>query len=173
MADRKHQALSSRSLAQKELANTKKLSDVSADVFDAPFYPGGHGPMWDMPDNPDSIALLGAFLRAGKPIVGVCHGPAAFVNVRRADGDYMVRGKRVTAFSNSEERAVHLDKVVPFLLEDKLKERGALFSKGPDFSCYIQVDGLLITGQNPASSGPGAEALLKVLRSTVSRSGAA
>jgi putative intracellular protease/amidase len=154
-------------IAQKELANTKKLSEIYADNFDAVFYPGGHGPMWDMPDNPVSIALLEAFLKAGKAIAGVCHGPAAFVNVRRPDGEYMIKGKCVTAFSNSEERAVHLDKVVPFLLEDKLKERGALYSKGPDFSCYIQVDGTLVTGQNPASSGPAAEALIKVLRSAV------
>jgi putative intracellular protease/amidase len=157
-------------VAQKELANTKKLSDVSEDDFDAPFYPGGHGPMWDMPDNAVSIGLLGAFLKAGKAVAGVCHGPAAFVNVRRPDGEYMVKGKRITAFSDSEERAVHLEKVVPFLLEDKLKERGALYSQGPDFSCYIQVDGTLITGQNPASSGPGAEALLKLLGADTARS---
>jgi putative intracellular protease/amidase len=153
-------------VAQKELANTKKLSDVCADDFDAPFYPGGHGPMWDMPDNRVSIALLEAFLKAGKATAGVCHGPAAFVNVRRPNGEYMVKGKRVTAFSNSEERAVHLDRVVPFLLEDKLKERGALYSKGPDFTCYIQEDGMLVTGQNPASSGPAAQALVKMLRSS-------
>jgi putative intracellular protease/amidase len=155
--------------AQKELANTKKLSEVSSDDFDAPFYPGGHGPMWDMPDNPVSIALLEAFLKAGKAIAGVCHGPAAFVNVRRPDGDYMVKGKHVTAFSNSEERAVGLDKVVPFFLEDKLKERGALYNKGPDFSSHIQVDARIITGQNPASAEAGAEALLEVLRSSARR----
>lgn len=151
--------------AQKELADTKKLSDISADDFDAPFYPGGHGPMWDMPDNSASIVLLEAFLAADKCIAGVCHGPVAFVNVRRPDGEYMVKDKHVTAFSNSEERAVGLEKVVPFLLEDKLKERGAFYSKGPDFSCYLQLDGKLVTGQNPASSGPAAEALLRLLGS--------
>jgi putative intracellular protease/amidase len=150
--------------AQKQLASTKKLSEVSAKNFDAPFYPSGHGLMWDMPDNPVSIALLEAFLKAGKAIAGVCHGPAAFVNVRRPDGEYVVKGKHATAFSNCEERAVGLDKVVPFLLEDKLKERGALYNKGPDFSSHIQVDARLITGQNPASSEAGAEGLLEVLR---------
>lgn len=153
------------SAAQKELANTKKPSDISANDFDAPFYPGGHGPMWDMPDNPASIALLASFLMADKCVAGVCHGPAAFVNVRRPDGKWMVEGKHVTAFADTEERAVGLDKVVPFLLEDRLQERGALYSKGPDFASYIQVDGKLVTGQNPASSGPAAEALLKLLRS--------
>jgi putative intracellular protease/amidase len=152
-------------VAQRELANTRKLSDVSADEFDAPFYPGGHGPMWDMPDNPTSIALLESFLAAGKYIAGVCHGPAAFVNVRRSEGEWMVKGKHVTAFADTEERAVGLEKVVPFLLEDKLKERGALYSKGPDFSSYIQADGKLVTGQNPASSGPAADTLLKLIRS--------
>jgi putative intracellular protease/amidase len=151
--------------AQKLLANTKKLSDISADDFDATFYPGGHGPMWDLADNPASIALLASFLAADKCVAGVCHGPAAFVNVRRPDGKWMVEGKHVTAFANTEERAVGLEKVVPFLLEDRLKERGALFSKGPDFASYIQVDGKLVTGQNPASSAPAAEALLKLLRS--------
>jgi putative intracellular protease/amidase len=125
--------------------------------------------MWDMPDNPVSIALLEAFLKAGKAIAGVCHGPAAFVNVRRPDGEYMVKGEHVTAFINSEERAVGLDKVVPFLLEDKLKERGALFNKGPDLSSHIQVDTRLITGQNLASSKAGAEALLEVVRSSARR----
>jgi putative intracellular protease/amidase len=152
-------------VAQEELANTKKLSDLSAEDFDAPFYPGGHGPMWDMPDNLTSIALLESFLAADKYIAGVCHGPAAFVNVRRSEGEWAVKGKHLTAFSNTEERAVGLEKVVPFLLEDKLKERGALYSKGPDFSSYIRVDGKLVTGQNPASSGPAAEALLNLLRS--------
>jgi putative intracellular protease/amidase len=151
--------------AQKLLANTKKLSDISADDFDATFYPGGHGPMWDLADNAASIALLASFLAADKCVAGVCHGPAAFVNVRRPDGKWMVEGKHVTAFTNTEERAVGLEKVVPFLLEDRLKERGALFSKGPDFASYIQVDGKLVTGQNPASSAPAAEALLKLLRS--------
>ena len=148
-----------------ELANTKKLADVSADDFDAVFYPGGHGPMWDMPDNATSIALIEAFLKAGKPVGGVCHAPIAFVNVRGKDGEYLVKGKRVTGFSNAEEEAVGLTPVVPFLLEDRLKERGGIYSKAANWAPYVQVDGNLVTGQNPASSGPAAEELLKLLRS--------
>jgi putative intracellular protease/amidase len=151
--------------AQAQLANTKKLADVSADDFGAVFYPGGHGPMWDMPDNATSIALIEAFVKADKPVGAVCHAPVAFVNVRGKDGEYLVKGKRVTGFTNTEEVAVGLDPVVPFLLEDRLKERGGVYSKSADFAPYVQVDGLLVTGQNPASSGPGAEALLKLLRS--------
>jgi putative intracellular protease/amidase len=151
--------------AQAQLANTKKLVDVSADDFGALFYPGGHGPMWDMPDNATSIALIEAFVKANKPVGAVCHAPVAFVNVRGKDGEYLVRGKRVTGFTNTEEVAVGLDHVVPFLLEDRLKERGGVYSKSADFASYVQVDGLLVTGQNPASSGPGAQALLKLLRS--------
>ena len=151
--------------AQAQLANTKKLADVSADDFGAVFYPGGHGPMWDMPDNATSIALIEAFVKADKPVGAVCHAPAAFVNVRGKDGEYLVKGKRVTGFTNTEEVAVGLEHVVPFLLEDRLKERGGIYSKSADFAPYVQVDGLLVTGQNPASSGPGAEALLKLLRS--------
>jgi putative intracellular protease/amidase len=151
--------------AQAQLANTKKLADVSADDFGALFYPGGHGPMWDMPDNATSIALIEAFVKADKPVGAVCHAPVAFVNVRGKDGEYLVKGKRVTGFTNTEEVAVGLDHVVPFLLEDRLKERGGVYSKSADFASYVQVDGLLVTGQNPASSGPGAQALLKLLRS--------
>ncbi len=151
--------------AQAQLANTKKLADVSADDFGAVFYPGGHGPMWDMPDNVISIALIDAFVKADKPVGAVCHAPVAFVNVRGKDGEYLVKGKRVTGFTNTEEVAVGLDHVVPFLLEDRLKERGGVYSKSADFAPYVQVDGLLVTGQNPASSGPGAQALLKLLRS--------
>lgn len=151
--------------AQMELANTKKLVDVSAADFDAVFYPGGHGPMWDMPDNKASIALIEAFVKAGKPVGAVCHAPAALVNVRGKDGEYLVKSKRVTGFTNTEEEAVGLSKVVPFLLEDRLKERGGIYSKGGDWSPYVQVDGKLVTGQNPASSGPAAEALLTLLRS--------
>ena len=151
--------------AQAELANTKKLSAVSADDFDAVFYPGGHGPMWDMPDNKISIALIEAFVKADKPVGAVCHAPAAIVNVRGTDGEYLVKRKRVTGFSNAEEEAVGLTAVVPFLLEDRLKERGGVYSKGADWSPYVQVDGKLVTGQNPASSGGVAEVLLKLLRS--------
>ena len=150
--------------AQSELANTKKLSDVSADDFDAVFYPGGHGPMWDMPDNKISIALIEAFVKADKPIGAVCHAPAAIVNVRGKDGEYLVKSKHVTGFTNAEEEAVGLTAVVPFLLEDRLKERGGVYSKGADWGPYVQVDGKLVTGQNPASSGFAAQELLKLLR---------
>jgi putative intracellular protease/amidase len=150
--------------AQAELANTKKLSDVSADDFDAVFYPGGHGPMWDMPDNKISIALIEAFVKADKPVGAVCHAPAAIVNVRGKDGEYLVKSKHVTGFTNAEEEAVGLSNVVPFLLEDRLKERGGLYSKGADWAPYVQVDGKLVTGQNPASSRPAAQELLKLLR---------
>ena len=151
--------------AQAELANTKKLADVSADDFDAVFYPGGHGPMWDMPDNATSIALIEAFVKADKPVGAVCHAPVALVNVRGKDGEYLVKGKRVTGFTNAEEEAVGLTTVVPFLLEDRLKERGSSYSKTANWVPYVQVDGRLVTGQNPASSGPAAEELLKLLRS--------
>ena len=152
--------------AQAELANTKKLADVSANDFDAIFYPGGHGPMWDMPDNATSITLIEAFVKADKPIAAVCHAPVAFVNVRGKDGEYLVKGKRVTGFTNAEEKAVGLIAVVPFLLEDRLKERGGVYSKGANWASCVQVDGKLVTGQNPASSGPAAEELLKLLRAT-------
>jgi putative intracellular protease/amidase len=152
--------------AQAELANTKKLADVSADDFDAIFFPGGHGPMWDMPDNTTSIALIEAFVKAGKPVAAVCHAPVALVNARGKDGEYLVKGKRVTGFTNAEEEAVGLSAVVPFLLEDRLKERGGAYSNGANWAPYVQVDGKLVTGQNPASSGPAAEELLKLLRVT-------
>ena len=151
--------------AQAELAKTKRLAEVSAADFDAVFYPGGHGPMWDMPDNATSIALIETFVKADKPVGAVCHAPAAFVNVRGKDGKYLVKGKRVTGFTNAEEEAVGLTEVVPFLLEDRLKERGGVYSKGANWAPYVRVDGKLVTGQNPASSGPAAEELLKLLRS--------
>jgi putative intracellular protease/amidase len=151
--------------AQAELANTKKLADVSAGDFDAIFYPGGHGPMWDMPDNATSIALIEAFVKAGKPVAAVCHAPVAFVNVRGKDGEYLIKDKRITGFTNAEEKAVGLTAVVPFLLEDRLKKRGGVYTNGANWAPYIQVDGTLVTGQNPASSGPVAKELLKLLRS--------
>lgn len=151
-------------VARKELGSTKKLSDVKAEDFDGVFYPGGHGPMWDMPDNPVSITLLESFVRAGKPVAAVCHAPAALVNIRDKNGDYLVKGRKVTGFSNTEEDAVGLSNVVPFLLENKLNERGGAYSKGPDWGAYALVDGQLITGQNPASSQLVAEKLLAKLR---------
>lgn len=153
------------SAAQAELASTKRLADVSADDFDAVFYAGGHGPMWDMPDNAISIALIEAFVKMGKPVAAVCHAPVVLVNVRGTDGEYLVKNKRVTGFTNAEEEAVGLTRVVPFLLEDRLKERGGIYSRGANWAPYVQVDGKLVTGQNPASSGPAAEELLKLLRS--------
>ena len=151
--------------ANAQLANTKRLAHMSAEDFDAVFYPGGHGPMWDMPDNATSTGLIESFVRAGKPIGAVCHAPAAFTNVRGKDGEYLVKGRRVTGFSNEEETAVHLENVVPFLLEDRLKERGGIYTKAANWTPHVEVDGLLVTGQNPASSTSGAEALLKLLRS--------
>jgi len=146
------------------LATTKKLSEVSAEEFDAIFYPGGHGPMWDLPDNATSIALIEAFVKADKPVCAVCHAPVALLNVRGKGGQYLIKGKKITAFTNEEEAAVGLTKVVPFLLEDALKERGAVFSKAANWAPYVQTDGKLVTGQNPASSGPAAKELLKLLR---------
>ena len=151
--------------ANAQLANTKKVADMSAEDFDAVFYPGGHGPMWDMPDNPASIGLIESFVRAGKPVGAVCHAPVAFTNVRGKDGEYLVKGRRVTGFSNEEETAVHLENVVPFLLEDRLKERGGIYTNATNWAPHVEVDGLLVTGQNPASSALCAQALLKLLRS--------
>lgn len=151
------------SAAQRELANTKKLTDVSVDEFDAIFYPGGHGPMWDMPENSTSIALIEAFFRENKPVGAVCHAPAALVHVQQPDGPGLLHGKRITGFSNSEEAGVGLTDVVPFLLEDRIKEVGGEYSKGEDWGSYVQVDGNLVTGQNPASSAPAAAELLKLL----------
>lgn len=147
--------------ATEELASTKRLADVRAADFDTVFYPGGHGPMWDLARDPTSIALLEAFVAQDKPIAAVCHAPAALAEVRDPSGQHLVKGRRVTGFTNSEERAVGLDRVVPFLLEDRLKERGASFRGGPDWAPFVQIDGRLITGQNPASSAPAAEALLE------------
>jgi putative intracellular protease/amidase len=149
--------------AQDQLAHTRRLSDLSADDFDALFYPGGHGPMWDLPDNTDSIALIESFVKGGKPVGAVCHAPVVFVNTHGTDGEFLVRGRRVTGFSNSEETAVGLTEVVPFLLEDRLRERGGIYIKGNDWASNVQIDGFLVTGQNPASSAPVAEALLKML----------
>lgn len=150
--------------SQALLANTRKLDEVSAADFDTVFYPGGHGPLWDLTSNPTSIALIEAFIEAKKPVGAVCHAPAALVQVRGADGEYLVKGKQVTGFTNTEEEGVQLTQVVPFLLEDKLKEIGGDYSKGPDWSSYVRVDGLLVTGQNPASSEAAARELLKLLK---------
>ncbi|WP_053982060.1 type 1 glutamine amidotransferase domain-containing protein [Marinagarivorans algicola] len=145
------------------LANTAKLADVSADDYDAVFYPGGHGPLWDLTDNADSIALVEAFLAANKPVAAVCHATAAFLNVKDSDGNYFVKGKAVTGFSNTEEEAVQLTDVVPFLLEDELVKRGGEYQKVADWNAFAIKDGLLISGQNPASSELAAQKLLAAL----------
>lgn len=149
--------------AQTVLASTQKLKDVSAADFDAVFYPGGHGPLWDLAEDATSIALIEAMLAAGKPVAAVCHAPGVLRHVKSADGKPVVQGKSVTGFTNTEEEAVGLTKVVPFLVEDMLKKNGSNYSKGGDWQPYVVSDGLLITGQNPASSEPAAEALLKML----------
>lgn len=149
--------------AQKALSNTVKISAVNAKEFDAVFYPGGHGPMWDLANDKSSIALIEAFNNSNKPMAFVCHGPAALVNVKAKDGSYLIRGKEVTGFCNTEEEAVQLTQVVPFSLENKLKERGATYKKGNDWSSFTVSDGLLLTGQNPQSSKEIAEKLLAKL----------
>jgi putative intracellular protease/amidase len=149
--------------AQKDLANTIELAEVMAEDYDAVFYPGGHGPMWDLTDSGDSIALIEAFYNTGKPVAAVCHAPAVLRKVRY-QGQAIVKGKRVTGFSNSEEDAVHLTNVVPFLVEDELKRLGGLFEKADDWTDFSIVDGRLITGQNPASSASAAHKLLQVLQ---------
>ncbi|MGN6691663.1 MAG: type 1 glutamine amidotransferase domain-containing protein [Sphingopyxis sp.] len=148
--------------AQKVFANTRRLADMRAEDFDAIFYPGGHGPMWDLVDNPDSIALIEAFYNSDKPVAAVCHAPAVLHRVMY-EGAPIVKGKRVTGFTNSEEEEVQLTDVVPFLVEDELKRLGGLFEKVDNWQSFAITDGRLITGQNPASSTAGAEALVKLL----------
>lgn len=150
--------------AQAILANTQKLAEVSAGDFDGIFYPGGHGPLWDLYQNQDSIALIEGALAAGKPVAAVCHAPAVLLRAHGADGSPLVAGRKVTGFRNSEEEAVALTDVVPYLLEDELKRLGATYSSGEDWQPHTVVDGLLITGQNPASSEPAASALLQQMR---------
>ena len=148
--------------AQAALANTRRLADVRESDYDTVFYPGGHGPMWDLAEDANSIALIENFWRAGKPVAAVCHAPGVLHRVKH-QGRPIVEGKRVTGFANSEEEAVHLTKVVPFLVEDELKRLGGRFEKAPDWQSFVITDGRLVTGQNPASSKAGAEALLKLL----------
>ena len=151
-------------VSQKVLAQTKKLSQVDEREFDAIFYPGGHGPMWDLVNDKTSIALIKSFYEHNKPIAFVCHGSAALVNVKDEKGRYLIAGKKIAAFCNTEESAVQLSGVVPFSLEDKLKERGAAYEKGADWSSFTVTDGLLLTGQNPQSSQAVAEHLLKMIK---------
>ena len=149
--------------AQAALADTHVLSEVRAASFDAVFYPGGHGPMWDLAEDTDSIGLIETMLAAGKPVAAVCHAPSALLKAKGADGQPIVRGKSVAGFSNTEEEASGLSEVVPFLVETMLTELGAHYSKAPDWRPHVVTDGLLVTGQNPASSGPAAKALLGLL----------
>lgn len=147
-------------VAQEVLANTVRLADVYAADFDAVFYPGGHGPLWDLAEDETSIALLEAINAAGKPLTLVCHAPGVLRHVKGTDGKPLVACRPVTGFANSEEEAVGLTKVVPFLVEDELKALGGQYSKGDDWSSYVLEDGNLITGQNPASSTEAARRLL-------------
>jgi putative intracellular protease/amidase len=151
------------SAAQTVLANTLKLAAVSSDDFDAVFYPGGHGPLWDLAEDAASIALIEAMLAAKKPVAAVCHAPAVLRHPKTREGTSVVQGKSVTGFTNTEEAAVGLTEVVPFLVEDMLKQNGGSYSKVEDWHPHVVTDGLLITGQNPASSEPVAKALLAKL----------
>jgi putative intracellular protease/amidase len=144
------------------VGQTVKLADAKAEDYDTVFYVGGHGPMWDLVDNPDSIALIESFYNSGKPVAAVCHSPAVFHRVTY-NGAPLVKGKRVTGFTNGEEEAVHLTHVVPFLVEDELKRVGGLYEKAPDWQSFAITDGRLITGQNPASSTAAAQALLTLV----------
>jgi len=148
---------------QEKLKNTLKLSTVNQKDYDAVFYPGGHGPLWDLVQDRNSIALIESFYTHNKPVAFVCHAPAVLKNVK-VNGEYLVKGKKVTGFTNAEEEAVGLTKVVPFLLEDALASNGAIFSKGENWQPYAVADGLLITGQNPASSKLVAAKLLQELK---------
>lgn len=149
--------------AQQALANTDKLSNINALDYDAAFYPGGHGPLWDLSGDRNSITLIETLYGAGKPVAAVCHGPAVFRHTKTFDGLPLVQGKSVTGFANTEEAAIGLTDVVPFLVEDLLKKNGSKYSKAGDWQPYAVTDGNLITGQNPASSEAAAKALLDKL----------
>ncbi len=149
---------------QKILSETHLLSTISSDDYDAIFYPGGHGPLWDLTNDGDSINLIEDFWSSKKPVVAVCHAPAVLLNVKDNEGNLLVKGKNVTGFTNSEEAAVKLTEVVPFLLENELKNKGGIYSKKEDWASYVVNDGMLITGQNPASSEAAAKELIKILK---------
>jgi putative intracellular protease/amidase len=159
--------------AQRALANTVRLSTVSPDDYDAVFYPGGHGPLWDLAEDRNSIALVERLYAAGKPVTAVCHGPAVLRHAKAPDGTPLVRGKAVTGFADSEEAAAGLTDVVPFLVEDALKANGGRYSKAADWADHTVVDGNLITGQNPASSESTARALLSQLEARLGMATAA
>lgn len=151
------------SAAQKVLANTVKLQTVRQEDFDTVFYPGGHGPLWDLAESPVSIKLIESFVGANKPVGFVCHAPGVLKNVKASNGEPFVKGRIVTGFTNGEEDAVQLSNVVPFLIEDTFIAQGADYRKGPDWAPYVVTDGKLVTGQNPASSEDAAKALMKLI----------
>ena len=146
--------------AKAQLASTLRLDSVSQADFDTVFYPGGHGPLWDLAEDRNSITLIQSFIAAGKPVALVCHAPGVLRHVKTAEGKPLVAGKKVTGFADTEEAAVGLTEVVPFLVEDMLKGNGGIYSKGDDWASYVVTDGLLITGQNPGSSAQAAKVLL-------------
>lgn len=150
-------------VAQAALASTLPLKSISAMQFDAVFYPGGHGPLWDLANDQDSIRLIETMLREGKPVAAVCHAPAVLRDVRHPDGRSILDGKAVTGFTNSEESAAGLFDAVPFLVEDMLRDKGGMFTRRGDWRSHVVSDGLLITGQNPSSAGPAARVLLELL----------
>ncbi|MBN8413370.1 MULTISPECIES: type 1 glutamine amidotransferase domain-containing protein [Halomonas] len=150
--------------AQRDLANTAVLSEMKVEDFDAIFYPGGHGPLWDLTNDADSIRLIEQFHAAGKPVSAVCHAPAVLLKAKKSDGTPFVDGVRVTGFTNGEEAAVGLTEIVPFLVEDSLQQQGGLYEKKADFTAFAIQDGLIITGQNPMSSEGVAELLLDSLK---------
>ncbi|MCZ4694993.1 type 1 glutamine amidotransferase domain-containing protein [Ancylomarina euxinus] len=149
---------------QKMINETIALADINFEDYDAVFYPGGHGPLWDLAEDKTSAKLIQDFYAANKPVAFVCHAPAALKHVKDANGEFLVKGKKVTGFTNEEEEAVQLTNVVPFLVEDMLKEHGGIYSRGKTWEAYAVQDGNLITGQNPASSALVAEILLKMLQ---------
>lgn len=149
--------------ANEKMKNTAKLSDIKADDFDAVFYPGGHGPVYDLRYDAESISIIESLAKADKPIGAVCHGPAVLIGANKADGTPLVGGGPVTGFSNTEEAAVQLDKVVPYSLEDELKSKGGEYSKGDDWGVHVATNGKLVTGQNPGSSEATAKKLLEFL----------
>ncbi len=150
--------------AQQQLATTMPLASVRAGDFDAVFYPGGHGPLWDLAEDAQSIALIEKTFAAKKPLALVCHAPGVLRHAKAPDGQPLVKGRKVTGFTNSEEEGVQLTKVVPFLVEDMLKANGGEYAKGADWAPFVLTDGMLVTGQNPASSEGAAEALLQLLK---------
>jgi putative intracellular protease/amidase len=150
--------------AQHALAHTTRLAAINPDGFDAVFYPGGHGPLWDLAENAESRRIVETFVVENRPLAAVCHAPAILRHTKGAHGKSLVAGRRVTGFANTEEEAVGLTKTVPFLVEDMLKANGGIYEKGPDWGSFVVVDGKLITGQNPASSAAAAQELLKLMR---------